>query len=96
MQYREVGSGIVQTMSVSVVSGDSIVEAIISNLDPSTIYTIEVAAANSARTGVYSYPVIAETPQSEVYIIMLTLTSSTALVHDKSKPLIILSRVLGI
>ena len=65
VQYREVGSGIVQTISVSVVSGDSATEIIISNLDPSTIYTIEVAAVNSAGTGPYSYPLIAEVLESE-------------------------------
>ena len=63
VQYREVGSGIVQTISVSVVSGDRATE--IPNLHPSTIYTIEVAAVNSAGTGPYSYPLIAEVLQSE-------------------------------
>ena len=50
-----------QIISVSVIS----TEAIISTLDPSTIYTIEVAAVNSAGTGAYSYPLIAEILESE-------------------------------
>ena len=74
MQYREVGSGIVQTISVSVVSGDSATEIIISNLDPSTIYTIEVAAVNSAGTGPYSYPLIAEVLESEDHDLLHHIT----------------------
>ena len=45
------------------VSGGSVTEATISELTPSTTYSIEVAAVNSIGTGVYSSPpVIAETP----------------------------------
>ena len=45
------------------VSGGNVTEATISGLTPSTTYSIEVAAVNSAGTGVYSSPpVIAETP----------------------------------
>ena len=62
VQYREVDSRVTLTLFVS---GDSAREAIISNLDPSTIYTIEVAAVNSAGAGVYSNRNRAETTQSE-------------------------------
>ena len=45
------------------VSGCSVTEATISGLTPSTTYSIEVAAVNSAGIGVYSDPpVIVETP----------------------------------
>ena len=45
------------------VSGGSVTEATISELTLSTTYSIEVAAVNSAGTGVYSSPpVIIETP----------------------------------
>ena len=40
------------------VSGSSVTEATISNLTLSTNYTIQVAAVNSAGTGVYSDPPI--------------------------------------
>ena len=59
MQYGVQGSGITQNVSVS---GGSVTEATISGLTPFTTYSIEVAAVNSAGTGVYSSPVIAETP----------------------------------
>ena len=58
VQYREVGSGNIQNVSVS---GDSITEATISNLISSTIYTIEVAAVNSEGIGQVSYPLIVDT-----------------------------------
>ena len=58
VQYREVGSGSIQNVSVS---GDSITEATISNLISSTIYTIEVAAVNSEDIGQVSYPLIVDT-----------------------------------
>ena len=46
------------------VSGGSVTEVTISGLTPSTTYSIEVAAVNNAGTGVYSDPVIVETPLS--------------------------------
>ena len=46
------------------VSGASVTEATISNLTSSTIYSTEVAAANSAGIGVYSDTTFA-TPDSE-------------------------------
>ena len=55
MWYGVVGSGITQTMSVS---GGSATEATITNLTLSTNYSIQVAAVNSAGTGVYSDPPI--------------------------------------
>ena len=46
------------------VSGGSVTEATISSLMSSTIYSIQVAAVNSAGRGVYSDAVFA-TPDSE-------------------------------
>ena len=51
VRYRVQGSGSTQTESVS---GGATTEATISELQPSTNYSIEVAAVNSAGTGVYS------------------------------------------
>ena len=43
------------------VSGGATTNATISGLTPSTSYVIEVAAVNSAGTGVYSEPLTVET-----------------------------------
>ena len=43
------------------VSGGATTNATISGLTPSTSYVIEVAAVNSAVTGVYSEPLTVET-----------------------------------
>ena len=51
VQYGVVVSGSTQTISVS---GGSVTEATISSLMSSTAYSIQVAAVNSAGTGVYS------------------------------------------
>ena len=53
VQYEVMGSGNTQTMPVS---GASTTQTTISNLTPSTTYSIGVAALNSAGTGVYSDP----------------------------------------
>ena len=59
VQYGVQGSGSTQTRDVS---GGSVTEATISSLMPSTTYSIQVAAVNSAGIGVYSDPpVIVET-----------------------------------
>ena len=63
VQYREVGSGGTQTMSVS---GGSVTEVMISSLMPSTTYSIQVAAENSAGVGNYSDPVIVNTDGKEL------------------------------
>ena len=55
MQYGVVGSESTQTMSVS---GGSVT---ISSLMSSTTYSIQVAAVNSAGTGVYSNFLIVQT-----------------------------------
>ena len=47
------------------VSGGSATEATISSLMPSTTYSIQVAAVNSAGPGSYSDPMINETRQSK-------------------------------
>ena len=51
VRYGVQGSGSTQTVSVS---GGSVTETTISGLTPSTTYSVEVAAVNSAGTGVYS------------------------------------------
>ena len=53
IKYGVNGSGSTQTMTVSAVS---MTEVIISGVQFSTTYFIEVAAVNSAGTGVYSSP----------------------------------------
>ena len=50
-----VGSGSIQTMSVS---GGGVTEATITNLTLSTNYSIQVAAMNSVGIGVFSDPPI--------------------------------------
>ena len=71
-------------MSVSIVSGDGFSEISISNLEPSTIYIMEVAAVNGAGTGEYSYPVLVETPQSEDMWLLFNICTfvKTTLVLD--------------
>ena len=59
VQYGVQGSGSTQTIYIS---GGSVY---ISSLMPSTTYSIQVAAVNSADTGVYSDPIKAKTLQSK-------------------------------
>ena len=58
MQYGVQESGSTQTESVS---GGATTEATISGLTPSTSYVVDIAAVNSAGTGVYSEPLTVET-----------------------------------
>ena len=51
VQYEVMGSGNTQTMNVT---GAGVTEATLSNLTPSTTYSVQVAAVNSAGTGVFS------------------------------------------
>ena len=53
MRYGVQGSA-VGDRTVQMVSGDDTTQTTISGLTPSTTYSIEVAAVNSAGTGVYS------------------------------------------
>ena len=62
VQYGVEGSGNTQTMPVS---GASTTQTTISGVNPSTTYSIQVAAVNSAGTGLYSDPETAETLPSE-------------------------------
>ena len=63
VQYEVVGNG--QTV-YKMVSGDSSGgTGTISGLTRRTMYTVQVAAVNSAGTGVYSTPLPFETPNSE-------------------------------
>ena len=58
VQYGVMGSGSTQTMTVS---GASTTQTTITGLNPSTTYSIQVAAVNSAGTGEYSDPITAMT-----------------------------------
>ena len=60
VRYGVQGSGSTQTVSVS---GGGATVATISGLESSTTYSIEVAAVNSAGTGVYSDAIMKETAQ---------------------------------
>ena len=62
VQYEMMGSGNTQTMPVS---GAGTTQTTISGLTPSTTYSIEVTAVNSAGTGVYSDLVMSETLSSK-------------------------------
>ena len=62
VRYGVQGSGSTQTRDVS---GGSLTEATISSLMPSTTYSIQVAAVNSAGTGVYSDRQVIETLPSK-------------------------------
>ena len=67
VQYAVVENGNTWTMSVS---GSSITEATISSLMSSTTYFIQVAAVNSAGTGVYSDNCIVHTESKCMYILL--------------------------
>ena len=66
VQYREVGSGSTQTMSVT---GGSVTKVMISRLMPSTTYSIQLAAETSAGVGSYSNSVIVSTDGKELELI---------------------------
>ena len=53
VQYGVMGSGSTQMLTFN---GADVTQTTIENLVPSTTYTIEVAAVNSAGTGVYTTP----------------------------------------
>ena len=63
VRYGVMGSGSTQTGTVSGT------HTIISHLMPSTDYSIEVAATNSAGAGNYSYPRMAQTDGKEYILI---------------------------
>ena len=68
VRYGVHRSGNTQIMNVA---GGTTTEVIITDLDPTTTYSIEVAAVNSAGTGVYSVVIIATTKG----IIIISYTS---------------------
>ena len=61
MRYGVMGSGKLNTTDVD---GGSVMTTV-SNLSPSTVYSIEVAAVNDGGTGEYSEPLIEETLPSK-------------------------------
>ena len=69
VRYGVQGSGSTQTVSVS---GGGATMTTISGLESSTTYSIEVAAVNSAGTGVYSTPPILVDTDGKSYCITLT------------------------
>ena len=62
VRYGVVGSG---EMNTTDVDGGSVMTTTLSNLAPSTAYSIEVAAVNDGGTGEYSEPLIEETLPSK-------------------------------
>ena len=62
VRYGVQGSGSTQTMSVT---GGDTREATISRLESDSTYAIEVAGENSAGIGVYSDPLVVDTPDSK-------------------------------
>ena len=62
MQYKKEVNGVKQTMNVT---GTSVTEATISNVESSTNYSIKVAAINRVGTGVYSPAVTVITHESK-------------------------------
>ena len=71
VQYGVMGSDSTQNMRVSGNSSGGV--ATISGLSPATMYTVVVAAENSAGTGDYSDPATVETPASKYITIMYTV-----------------------
>ena len=61
VRYGVQGSGSTQTVSVS---GPGTMDIDISGLTPDTSYAVEVAAENAGGIGVYSDPLMVDTPQS--------------------------------
>ena len=67
VRYGEVGTS--ESEGTKMVSGDSSGGmTTISGLTKETVYTVEVAAETSAGTGVYSEPVMFQTPGGEKFI----------------------------
>ena len=62
VRYGVMGSGELNTADVD---GGSVMTTTLSNLSPSTAYSIEVAAVNDGGTGEYSEPLIEETLPSK-------------------------------
>ena len=80
MWYGVQGSA-VGDRTIEMVSGDSSGGAyVISGLSAATVFTVEVAAVNSAGTGVYSDSVTIETPASKsthtAYMILCVYSTS--------------------
>ena len=64
VRYGEMGTS--ERTDTTMVSGDSSGgKTTISGLTKETVYTVEVAAENSAGTGVYSHPLVFQTPGGE-------------------------------
>ena len=62
VRYGEMGSGSTQNKTVS---GEDSIMTTISGLTKETMYTVQVAAENSADIGVYSDVIVFETPGGE-------------------------------
>ena len=65
VRYGEVGSE--RTLTVNVSGGD-VTQYTISGLKPSTAYSVQVAAMNSAGTGPYTSPLMIETPYNSKHL----------------------------
>ena len=81
MRYGVQGSGSTQTRNVS---GGDTRQTTIPGLNPSTTYSIQVAAVNSAGIGVYSDPpVIIETLPSKYTSVLCTCEVCEHLMFEK-------------
>ena len=87
VRYGEVGSA----GSLQMVGGDMDREATISDLTPSTEYTISVAAVTTAGTGVYSADMIQRTEGEHFPHCLFILNSVHAVVNISPPPYIIVS-----
>ena len=83
MQYEVVGNGSTQTISVS---GGSVTEATISSLTSSMVYSVRVAAMNSAGTGDFSNIIIGLTQGIKLDLEIMFM--STYIVHVVSGPVL--------
>ena len=68
VEYREMGSVNAGSETVMSITGASVTEATISNPMPSTNYSIQIAAANNAGTGVFSNATIIKRVEQSEFI----------------------------
>ena len=67
VRYGEMGTNMTDTTVLNI-TGASVTEATISNLTLSTTYSIQVAAVNSAGTGVFSNATLVKTVEESQFL----------------------------
>ena len=72
MRYREMRNNMAHTTVLNI-TGASVTEATISNLTPFTNYSIQLAAVNSAGTGVFSNATVIKTFEESKLLLYLGL-----------------------